>query len=768
MISIMLSACGEDADQIPPAVTPPAVTPPAVTTIPATPIGPSTPIKPPVTTIPATPIGPSTPVKPPVIIFPIPKPEIVPPSVILPAPEQRELLQNLRFLDGATELKKAQFALENWSPRAIAARDGILYIANDSGKSNILRYDLNTKNVLAPIQPENIRGIGQSWNRLSDISIYKDRLYASSLSSNRVDIFDVATGEAQFVMSLGINNWSGDQNLVTVHPLSVAANDQYVFVADTLNRINVWKQSDVVPSNSLKAKKHARLSLPNCGDIYCDMRLEAVDNLLYASFDNGQVYVYDVSTIQQGATENDIVPLKRTNPGINIFNTADDGLFYGSRNSGHVESFKPEELRGAVNFLPKAQDSFRAYRLEDSSTYANLSKAKDMVVNQQKVLQLSGGKVMILPIQTVQQYQSNQTGYVTQLQQAAALSQNYILQDGEDWDTLTNPNLRYFKVNNILSATVERDNIQLQSYSAAAVSNLDIQAKLKGTDQWFTIAHLDQLQPFSQTKLNMDTTDQHRYPLVDGKGSIQLAGLNQFKQLPVDLLDIKVVSKTDPLVQKLATIKSKWGISFGKYSQADGQWQKINPVYAREWVIMMTNFAYMLNSPEFEHIWFNQKKIMGSDFFGNAGPIVGNDGYFTPQQYTQYFNQIMNRGDIRLGITTIGGGLGGGDILGNDTWLFYAHYFNTDVGLIGHEFGHHWGSHDSSWAGYDFGIQPITGQLHQYLQRKQRLPYMDPELNKFHKAPKDQLYNGIVESFRKPRPATDVNNLERYFAKNPL
>ena len=65
IFSIILAACGEETDHIPPAmnqppaVTPPAVTPPAVkppvTSIPATPIGPSTP------SIPSTPIRPSTP-----------------------------------------------------------------------------------------------------------------------------------------------------------------------------------------------------------------------------------------------------------------------------------------------------------------------------------------------------------------------------------------------------------------------------------------------------------------------------------------------------------------------------------------------------------------------------------------------------------------------------------------------------------------------------------------------------------------------------------
>ena len=343
-----------------------------------------------------------------------------------------------------------------------------------------------------------------------------------------------------------------------------------------------------------------------------------------------------------------------------------------------------------------------------------------------------------------------------------------MLQDGESWDTLTNRNLRYFKVAGILSASVEKNNISIQSFSAAPISDLDIQAKLKNSNQWFTLAHLDQLKAFSQTKFSLAISDDNRFPLVDGTGSIKLEGLNQFKQFPTDLFDIKITSKTDELVQKLATIKPKWGISFGKYTQADGEWQKINPVYAREWVIMMTNFAYLVSSPEFEHVWFNQKKVIGSDFFGNAGRVVANGGFFTPEQYIEYFDKIMNRGDIRLGITTIGGGLGGGDILGIDHWYFYSHYFNADIGVIGHEFGHHFGSHDSAWSNYSVGMQAITLQLHQYFQRKQQLPYMDPELNKFHKAPKDQLYNSIVENMRVPRPAKDVNNVERYFSQNPL
>lgn len=87
---------------------------------------------------------------------------------------------------------------------------------------------------------------------------------------------------------------------------------------------------------------------------------------------------------------------------------------------------------------------------------------------------------------------------------------------------------------------------------------------------------------------------------------------------------------------------------------------------------------------------------------------------------------------------------------------------------MGYEFGHHWGSHDSAWAKGGYGLQEINQQLHQYLQRKQRLPYMDPELNKFHLTPRAELYNGVAENMRRLRPDSHVNYLERYFAANPL
>lgn len=678
------------------------------------------------------------------------------------------LINQISLFNSGSTLTAADFGLESWNAKSIASANHILYIANDSSNASILRYDLKNKKALPPILAENITGLAQAWNRLYDLSIYKDRLYAASLSSNRVDVFDIASAEPQFIMSLGTGSWSGDQhNKAIVYALSVAANDQYVFTPDIQGRINVWKQTDVTTANHLKVLKHARLSLSECNSTYCDVRLEATSDLLYASFGNGKTYVYDVSSIPAGAS--DLQPIKQESAVANIFNLADNGQFYAARTSGRIDSFNLDSLKTAVSALPSALESFQNYKLLGDSTDYRLTKSADMVVANHQLFSLANGQVTILPMQKISQYQSNVRANPAQINLAAAIYQSRMLQDGESWETLTHYNLRNFHINRILSGTVDKNTLNLQSYSALPVNDLEIHAKLKDTSQWFVLAKLDQLAAFSQAKFNFSIADANSFPLVDGTGAVQFSGMSNLNQLPSDLLDIKIISKTDPHVQKLATIKPVWNIAFGKYAEtADASWRRINPVYAREWVIMMTNFAYIISSPEFEHIWFNHKKVMGHDFFGNKGQVEGTGGVFTEAEYKKYYAGIMNRGLINLGVTSMGGGLGGGTVLGIDTWYFYSHYFNADIGVIGHEFGHHWGSHDSAWANSSYGLQSVNLQLHQYFQRKQQLPYLDPYLNKFHLAPPEQLYNGIAESMRTPRPVTNINRLEKYFQQNPL
>lgn len=680
--------------------------------------------------------------------------------------EQISLLKQVRLADAASELQAKDFNLSTWNPRAIAIHKDVLYIANSSTNSRILRYDLKTKRVLSEINPEVITGLKQPWNTLNDVSIFQDRLYVASYPSNRVDIFDIATGEPQFVMSLGTGAWSGDQtNYAIVHTHAVAANQQFIFAPDINGRINVWRQSDAIAANHLKAPKYARLVLSDCGR-YCDVRLETVGDFLYASTGNGHSYVFDLRQMQQGSSN--LMPIKKESGLANVYTYAQDGLLYAARPSGVIESYNAQASQNNARILAELKDRVQNYRLANSNQSLSLPKSLDLAVYQQTILSLSNGKITLLPLRTLRQNQSSQQGTALNLKQAQAVTRTRLLQDGESWETLTNVAERHVYMDKILSASLKGDSILFQSYSAIPVTNLEIHAKLKNTDQWMLLGKLDQLEAFSRATINIDVKDTSRFSLVDGKGSIQLQGIDQFSQLPADLFDFKITSKTDKHVQKLNSIQPKWQIFFGTYNQdSDSKWRRINPLYAREWVMIMTNFAYVLSTPEFEHAWFNHQKVMGHEFFNNNGLV---NGAFKPEDYERTYQQIMNRSRINLGITNMGGGLGGGEVLGIDTWIFYGHYRLSGLGIVAHEFGHHWGNHNSAWSNASYGFQPMIDNLFFYFQRQPGvLPYTDPNVNKFHLAPADQLYAGIANNIVNGKPGTaGINKIDRYFAANPL
>jgi hypothetical protein len=356
-----------------------------------------------------------------------------------------------------------------------------------------------------------------------------------------------------------------------------------------------------------------------------------------------------------------------------------------------------------------------------------------------------------------------------QLTEQSAIQQNKLLQDQEPWETLTNVEQRHVYMNQILSVALQSNGLFLQSYSAVPVRDLTIQAKLRGHEKWVELAHLDQLSAFSQTTLGFDR-QKKRFNVVDETGSIELEGLEQFSQTPTDLFEhIRIVSATDTHVQKLNRIQAKWKIYFGTYDEPK-KWCRITPVYAREWVIMMTNLAYLLSTPEFKTLWFNHKAVLGHDFFGNAGKVDAVNGYFQPEDYARVYQEILDRDEVNLGVTDMGGGLGGWKVLGVDTWLFYGHYRLSGMRIIAHEFGHRWGGHSSAWAMENHGFEAMVDGLNFYFQRRAgSLPYMDPNVNAFHLTPDTQLCQGVNQDMVKRVAATaPLNKVDEYFKNHPM
>ncbi|WP_155859853.1 NHL repeat-containing protein [Acinetobacter terrae] len=692
-----------------------------------------------------------------------------------PVVTEENILSTVRIADVASELTAATFSLNSWSPRALVQHNDILYISDYHPTPQILRYDLKNKRALSPITLSATNALGRKvvWTDLTDIYIEQNRLYVATGTGQRVDVFNLNGAVAELVMSLGTGSSSGDQSsYVITYPMGIAANKDYVFVADQQNRINVWKQEDVKGVNDLSAKKISRLSLPTCVK-GCVARLEVIGNQLYASTNAANSYVYDIDKIVAASDSTTLIEPNKTQNSIAtvIVNSAQEGLVYAAQPSGRIQSFKQQDVQAATTVLPSnVVDSAAQFRLKGQSQSQALALSNDLIVYGDELYTLGANSITVLPLRRVKQKLYSETATPKRLLETQATTQTHVLQDGESWSTLTNVAERHVFMDKILSAQLDRNKLRLQSYSAVPVRNLQIQAKLRQSNIWVNLVELDSLKPFSKTELPVQMNTNTRFNRVDGQGSVQLEGLNQFVEMPADLFeDIRIHSETDTHVQKLNSIKAKWKIYFGTYDEP-GKWCRITPVYAREWVIMMTNLAYMLSTSEFETLWFNHKAVMGHDFFGNAGKVDGPDGFYKAEDYARVYQDILNRDEVNLGVTNMGGGLGGWKVLGVDTWLFYGHYRLSGFRIIAHEFGHRWGGHNSAWAMAGYGFEPMVDWLNFYFQRRPgSLPYMDPNVNAFHLTPDTELCQGVNQNMVKGvATRAPWNKVDEYFKNNPI
>lgn len=158
----------------------------------------------------------------------------------------------------------------------------------------------------------------------------------------------------------------------------------------------------------------------------------------------------------------------------------------------------------------------------------------------QQLIHLSNQRVKLLPMVTLQQNKTKQLSSALLLTESKAQNQTLVLQDGESWEALTNSAERHVYMNRILSAELSSNALTLKSYSAVPVRNLQIRAKIRHSDDWVILADLDELTPFSTAKFNIKLNDQSRFPLADGSGSIQLAGLSQTTLIPSDIAKYQI------------------------------------------------------------------------------------------------------------------------------------------------------------------------------------------------------------------------------------
>ncbi len=99
-------------------------------------------------------------------------------------------------------------------------------------------------------------------------------------------------------------------------------------------------------------------------------------------------------------------------------------------------------------------------------------------------------------------------------------------------------------------------------------------------------------------------------------------------------------------------------------------------------------------------------------------PVEGPNGFFTPNDYDHYYDAMLNRDYLSLGVVQNVGGLGSPSITGISENNFYLHYYGY-YGILAHEFGHgfdgkHLYNDGTAFSASWFGFQPMMTDLGMY------------------------------------------------------
>lgn len=348
----------------------------------------------------------------------------------------------------------------------------------------------------------------------------------------------------------------------------------------------------------------------------------------------------------------------------------------------------------------------------------------------------------------------------TEIEEELLVSQSRILQDGEDWETITNRAERSFYINRPIRVQLtEGNSIEVTSYLPTKTSNVEIWAESVGFPEPLRMLKLSQLESFSQNVYLLPTT--HSDGFLIGKSGKKHFLRRRAKYNEGDL-EFSVTT-SDSLYQQIAALDVNWFIYFGRYD-SPGKWKRINALYAREWIIMMTNLAAVTCSEELSVLLLDHYKESNGrnvEFHRNNGTF-----FSTKKEYEDLLESIKRKPSFSLGVTSMGGGLGGGQTLGIDTWNFYSHYYGGTSILV-HEFGHTIGyGHSSSfcYGEYQYYMTDVWAML----IRLGKLPYLSDDINGFYR-PENAMYRDgdVNQNMRKPRPNGSFNAPERFLLENP-
>ncbi len=353
----------------------------------------------------------------------------------------------------------------------------------------------------------------------------------------------------------------------------------------------------------------------------------------------------------------------------------------------------------------------------------------------------------------------------------------YIFRLDESSASITNEKKYSFNINELfqVKATESGDSVRITSYSAKTVYNVSLEINIQEADLYLPVAYFDSIPGFSTFSFK---------PSFVGKRTVFKRNDGKFISFKYDKLDFDKarpkLSSEDSHFKMLQEIDAKWYLHFSNYDwkgpSSNGGWREMRPIFAREWVVIMTNYAYMMTTPEYRYVMENFKKVFGGDLYGNDKVP------FTAEQYSERQEYFKRAHRFTLGRTGDQvSGLGGGSTLGIASYNFYGHYASySGWEAVTHEMMHCMNySHDSNmtYASNRVGWTEFIWQLHIWLSKEKKLPYLDRHLLDFTNPDYAEYRDntGVRDEFlddakleKKIQGFYDGSVLVKYFKENPL
>ncbi|WP_300177220.1 hypothetical protein [uncultured Aliivibrio sp.] len=635
-----------------------------------------------------------------------------------------------------------------------------LYITQDINPGEVLIVDATTGEELGKI--DGVSSGLSAYRRIYELYIDGNRLFVASLSSNRVDIYDLDNNH-QLIMSLGTGSYSGTNGLT--HPQAVVSNQDYIIVAETFDEISVYRQQDAVPENHLRAPRYARLKFDGTS-LYNTVQMHVIEDYLFVFTANNSYRIYDLNKVEAAAvTGEHLAPEMMIHSSLQKIDKDGDQLVINMADQdGRIEWHNiTDVIANDFRFISPT----KVTKHLDGQSVGSL---RDLHYSSGELISATNREVRFDTLRTNDiTFMPGQQVETTDLafDQIMPSSISEILTLDEQHHILTDRTLRSVKVNSPVKTEFrDKNTVLITNYAPVELKDLTLELKLNGVDRWFTLANLDRIPAFTQITLPLSAFGDGQFNTNEKDGYLDLTNLFASNMNYAGDFDYRFHSFSDSFAQKLANLKPDWEIRFSRDS--DGYWRSMNALYAREWLIILTNLAYMVSQEEFEHLWFNYERIFGYNLHGLSGEENKPGGYFTPEDYQHWYDALMNRPVTNVAVSLRGGGQGDHHTFGVDTWNFYTHYYG-DWSVIAHEFGHGFDGLQTfpdgsvfaaSWKGW----QPLISDLANYQIRKGDLPYMDDSLNGFYKPEYAEYHHvGVSQGMRKHRADNNMNMIDNYF-----